>query len=219
MGGAGNRRRFIPPPPDELEATLRALDQYLQAPDSSLHPLIRAFVVHYQFEAIHPFADGNGRVGRLLFSLAIHHWLKLDLPWLYLSEYFHATRSDYIAHLYRVSTQGDWPGWLEYCLRGTIKQAAASLQRLKALNKLRIKYRRDLKREKRLPDIVERLFAAPLVRTVEVQKAYNVTYETARADMVKQQERGILSEVEGSRPKAFIAPAICEIADGDGSSG
>ena len=102
--GAGGR--FIPPPAHYLPECLEALEQSLAA-QTGIDPLIRAFMVHYQFEAIHPFNDGNGRVGRLLLSLHIYRSMELGSPWLYLSPFFERHKDDYIDSLFRVSAHND----------------------------------------------------------------------------------------------------------------
>ncbi len=103
----GRPARYIPPPPEHLSSCLSSLVDFMRS-DNDLDPLVRVFVVHYQFEAIHPFMDGNGRVGRLLLSLCARHWLQLSLPWLYMSEFFERNRDDYVSHLFRVSSNGEW---------------------------------------------------------------------------------------------------------------
>ena len=105
------------------------LEKYINTP-SPLDPLIRCFMVHYQFEAIHPFRDGNGRVGRVLLALMIYRWLGHSMPWLYLSAFFEKYRDEYIDNLYKVSTAGAWDGLIEFCLRGTFAQARDSIMRL-----------------------------------------------------------------------------------------
>ena len=102
IGGA----RFIPPPPMALSDPLRDLEQYMNCEKSKFDPLIDSFLVHYQFEAIHPFIDGNGRVGRLLLALMLQRKCGLSKPWLYMSGYFEAHRGAYMQHLFEISTRG-----------------------------------------------------------------------------------------------------------------
>src|SRR5205814_6708566 len=118
---------FIPPPPGEVEPCLAAWERFLH--ESNLPPLVTIGLAHYQFEAIHPFRDGNGRVGRLLITLFLIQRRILPSPLLYLSAFFEATRRDYYDGLSAVSERGDWPGWLNYFLRGVARQSEDALSR------------------------------------------------------------------------------------------
>src|SRR5205814_8696393 len=104
--------------------------------DRSLPPLYQAALMHYQFEAIHPFLDGNGRVGRLLITLFLVERKLLPTPLLYLSAFFEATRRDYYDRLLAVSQRGEWPGWIEYFLNGVARQAEDALSRAERINRL-----------------------------------------------------------------------------------
>lgn len=127
---------FVPPPPDALAELLSALERFLHLPSSEMPPLVKAALAHVQFETIHPFSDGNGRLGRLLIALILCNEGVLREPSLYLSLYFKRRRSDYYEHLNRVRTHGDWEGWLGFFLDGvaeTAQQAVDTAQRLLAL--------------------------------------------------------------------------------------
>ena len=215
IGGSG---RFIPPPPECIDDCLSLLIAYMANPNDDLEPLVRAFVVHYQFEAIHPFTDGNGRVGRVLLALCVSDWLKLTLPWLYMSEFYERNRDDYLQRLFRVSSNGEWDEWIEYCLEGAIEQARSSLARCNALIQKREEFRTKITDHgQRLHDITESLFAFPVVRTVDLPRKYSITYETARCDVRKLLDVGILKAIADSRPKAYVAAELMEIAYGEPS--
>lgn len=127
---------FVPPPPDALPDLLAALERFLHVPSSEMPPLVKAALAHVQFETIHPFSDGNGRLGRLLIALILCNEGVLREPSLYLSLYFKRRRADYYEHLNRVRTHGDWEGWLGFFLDGvaeTAQQAVDTAQRLLAL--------------------------------------------------------------------------------------
>ncbi|MCB0110043.1 MAG: Fic family protein, partial [Caldilineaceae bacterium] len=126
---------YMPPPVDEMKDSLSDFERYLSAVDD-YPPLIRLGLVHYQFEAIHPFLDGNGRIGRLLITLLLVHWDLLPLPLLYLSAYFEEHRQHYYDGLMNVSTQGNWHGWLTFFLTGVTEQAKDAIQRAKGLQDL-----------------------------------------------------------------------------------
>lgn len=137
IGGTrpGNAR-FVPPPPNEVETCMGALEAFLHNDNDSLPILVRAALAHVQFEIIHPFLDGNGRLGRLLIALLLHHGKLLAQPLLYLSLYFKQHRPVYYDLLDRVRTQGDWEAWVDFFLEGvaqTASGAVSTAQRLTAL--------------------------------------------------------------------------------------
>lgn len=126
---------FVPPPPDVVPAALSDLERWIHA-DDKLPPLVRAGLAHVQFETIHPFLDGNGRMGRLLISLLIEHWGLLPSPLLYLSLAFKRRQEEYYRRLSAVRTAGDWEGWAAYfleCVREAADDCVATAQRLFAL--------------------------------------------------------------------------------------
>ncbi len=207
-------RRFVPPPPESLSQCLSQLTEYLSdnkklSPD----PLVNAYMVHYQFEAIHPFVDGNGRVGRVLLSLCVGQWIPLGLPWLYMSEFFERSKEEYIKSLYQVSANGEWDEWITFCLNGTIETARNAVERCNRLRKVR-----DALSAKaaglgaRMHDIIDRLFEYPVIRTTDVRDRFGVSYETASVDMKKLVSAGILKQIEKSYPRAFAAPSILAVA-------
>lgn len=137
IGGTrpGNAR-FVPPPPQEVEACMAALEQFINLPAETTPVLIKAALAHVQFETIHPFLDGNGRLGRLLIALLLHHGRLLTQPLLYLSLYFKQHRQQYYELLDRVRTEGDWEAWTDFFLEGveqTAQGAVQTAQRLVAL--------------------------------------------------------------------------------------
>ena len=129
LGGTrpGNAR-FVPPPPQRVEDCMASLERAIHAKDGSLPVLVKAALAHVQFETIHPFLDGNGRVGRLLISLMLHDDRVLEQPLLYLSYYFKRHRDEYYRLLDLVRTEGDWEAWLEYFLEGVELTAGGAVQ-------------------------------------------------------------------------------------------
>ena len=121
---------YVPPPPHNLGEVLGAFETYLHK-DDTLSPLLRAGILHVQFETIHPYLDGNGRIGRLLVSLLLEHWKLLSRPLLYLSLFFKRHRGEYYRRLNAVRTEGDWEGWLDFFLDGiaTIADEAVATAR------------------------------------------------------------------------------------------
>lgn len=126
-GSRPGNARFVPPPPERVSDLLSDLDRWLHA-DDPLPPLVRAGLAHVQFETIHPFLDGNGRIGRLLITLLVEHWGLMDQPLLYLSLAFKRHRADYYASLAAVRTGGDWEGWLAFFLTCVIEAAEDGIQ-------------------------------------------------------------------------------------------
>jgi Fic family protein len=214
----GSDRRFIPPPPNEVMPCLDALEKYIHQ-KKGIEPLILCFMVHYQFETIHPFLDGNGRVGRLLLSLMIYQKCKISKPWLYLSAFFDKYKDEYINLLFQVSTEGNWDDWIAFCLRGTIEQSKDALNRLDKLLKLRIQYMEVLNQvggNIRLNRLVDHLFESPAITASQFSRMCGVQYNTARADIIRLVNANILSESDMlARPKIYFAPDILEIAYGE----
>jgi Fic family protein len=214
----GSDRRFIPAPPNEVMPCLDKLEKFIHQ-EKTIDPLIACFMVHYQFETIHPFLDGNGRVGRLLLSLMIYEQLQLNKPWLYLSSFFDKYKDEYINLLFQVSTTGNWQDWIAFCLRGTISQSKDALERFDRLLALRSKYM-DLLNQTggsvRLNRLVEYLFESPAVSVAQVAEICEIQYNTARSDIDRLITAKILVESDiTARPKIYFAPDILEIAYGD----
>lgn len=211
----GSNRRYNPPPADEIAGCMENLEKYTAAPDDDLDPLVRTFVNHYQFEAIHPFGDGNGRVGRLLLSLSICDSLKHSLPWLYVSEYCENNRNDYMSCLFHVSTSGQWDEWIEFCLHATIAQARDASTRITKLNELREKYQSQLEPTSKLHGVVDRLFKTGAIRIVDVQREFNVVYVTAKKYIQELVDKGMIIELPDAYPKTFYASEVFAVAYGD----
>lgn len=209
--GAGNR--FTPPPQEHLSALMGQLERELQA-ETSIDPLIRTFMIHYQFETIHPFRDGNGRVGRLLMALMIYRCCGFDMPWLYLSEYFERHKDDYIDGLFAVSAEGDWNRWIRLCLLATIDVGRATVTRINQLLEIKRRYEdriRAMHGRDRLVHIVPKLFASPMLKYSDLMSELGISYPTARGDMDAMVSAGILSDL-GGNPRTFYATDIFRVA-------
>jgi Fic family protein len=205
----GSDRRFVPPPPDRVENLIADLERYMNDPDPT-DCLIQAFLAHYQFETIHPFLDGNGRVGRLILSLMVYSKCGLQAPWLYLSSYFDRHKDEYIRCLYDVSTRGDWTSWVTLCLRATVSETTNALKRIDQLLALKTQYEEKLAREPRLSarlqQIVVSLLSSPLTTIPALAEKFGVSFPTAQADVRKLIELGILTESpRQSKPKYYIS--------------
>ena len=211
----GSSFRFVPPPPEDVMPCLDSMEKYFHRDDSKYDPLIDCFLAHYQFEAIHPFNDGNGRIGRLLLALMLQQNCQMTKPWLYLSEYFDRYRDEYIDNLFRISTTASWSQWVEYCLRATIAQAKATIVRCEKLLAVRETFSQRLVESGghvRLTQIVDQIFHNPFIRVADLPETLDVTYPTAKSDVERLAQVGILKKLPGVTPKTFYAPEVYSIA-------
>ena len=211
----GSEGRFVPPPSNYLAECLDLFEKYLYQ-EKSFDPLVEAFLVHYQFEAIHPFRDGNGRVGRLLLAIIIEDWCGLSGQWLYMSPYFERYKDEYIDRLFRISTDGDWIGWLRFCLQGVTAQSLDAQKRCSRLLELKEEYRQRLDRTAspgRIYQILEDLFIQPFTTAPWIKDKYQVSYPTARADLDRLMILDILSDLQLRlrRQKAYLCQDIFQI--------
>jgi Fic family protein len=214
----GSNHRFVPPPLDRLSGCLDTLEKYIHADLGEMDPLIKCFLIHYQFECIHPFLDGNGRVGRLILSLMMKLWCDFTKPWLYMSAFFEKNKEEYIGRLFKVSTEADWDGWIQFCLNGTVIQAKDTIQRCENLRTLLNEYHNRLSSsggDARLLKIITNLFKSPIVRIVDVAKILGVTYPTAKSDIGILVKIGILAEIPERKVKTYFCPEIFTIAYGN----
>ena len=211
----GVNKRFVPPPYLHLQSCLDAFESYLHLEDDTTDPLVRSLLAHYQFETIHPFRDGNGRVGRALLALMIQRECRMEQPLLYLSPYFEANRSEYVDRLFQVSASADWTGWLEFCLVGSIDQADDATKRCDGLLKARKLYDDKLQirgASIRMNQVLDALFSFPITSIPDVQKLINVSYPTAKKDVDVLQELGILSKIaDAKQPQRFMARQLIEL--------
>jgi Fic family protein len=211
---------YVPPPPERLWDCLDAFEKALHA-NHDLPPLIALACLHYQFEAIHPFVDGNGRVGRLLIGLLLCEWSLLPAPLLDLSAYFEPRRNEYYARLLSVSTAGDWVGWIEFFLRGVAIQAADAVCRVRRLQDLHRDYRvrvAAIRSSGLLAALVDALMDTPALTMRLAERLLGVSYRTARESVGKLVEAGILIEVTGrARGRVYLAhEVVAVLTDGAG---
>jgi Fic family protein len=213
----GTNRRFVPPPPTSIAECLAAFEKHLHE-KTPHHPLLDCFFAHYQFETIHPFADGNGRVGRLLLALMIRDRCQLSKPWLFLSEYLEHHKDQYCDRLFDVSAQGAWREWLEFCLHGVVDQCEATLKRCKRLQEIRENYLERLttiKGSLRLNRIISNLFRSPFVLIPDVVRDANIQFVTAKSDLEKLVRVNILHRLPHATQITYVAPEIYDAAYGD----
>ena len=204
---------FVPPPVPEMLEALGELELYLHR-DCPYPPLIRMGMIHAQFEVIHPFIDGNGRIGRLLLSLLLVYWNLLPMPLLYLSVYFERHRQDYYDLLLAVSSRSAWRDWLVFFLRGVAEQARDAIKRATRLQDLQAEWRTRLTQNRAstlLLRLMDSLFDSPLLTIPQAQKLLGVTYHSAQFNVAKLVKAGIIRQVgEASYGKTFLAELVLQ---------
>jgi Fic family protein len=197
------------PPPEEVEACMAALERFLHDDTLPYSPLIRAALAHLQFETVHPFPDGNGRIGRLLIALVLHHEGVLREPLLYLSLYLKQHRAEYYRLLDLVRQEGDWEAWLDFFLEGveqTSTGAVDTADRLLAL------FRHDAERIRTLGRraasalrVFDALRQRPLGTLPDLAARTGTSYPTAARAVESLQELGIVREISGRRRQRVFA--------------
>jgi Fic family protein len=220
IGGTrpGNAR-FVPPPPEVVPENLTALEQWVHSEDS-LPPLVRAGLAHVQFETIHPFLDGNGRVGRLLVTLLVEHWGVLSSPLLYLSVGFKRHRQSYYRRLTAVRSQGDWEGWTEFFLQCVIESAndgVTTAQRLFAV----VGADRDTASKHKSATVnslrlFELLAENPVLTLARVGDLLNATKPTSQKAIDALCAAGVLHEVTGrKRDRVYAWQSYIDVLGAD----
>lgn len=201
--------RFVPPPPQDMMEALGDLEHYLHA-DTQLPILLKVGLVHAQFETIHPFLDGNGRMGRLLITFLLCQRRILQRPLLYLSYYFHANKSEYYAHLQRVRGEGDWESWLKFFLAGVHDVAQEAAATTRNIVQLRETHRALVMKQFRRAsgagaELLEFLYKRPIVTVRGVMEATSQSFANANQLVARFVEYGILHEMtHQARNRRFI---------------
>ncbi len=206
--------KYVPPTPDVLMQCLGDLELFLQ--DRSLPTLVHSALVHYQFEAIHPFLDGNGRVGRLLIALLLIERNILSAPLLYLSAFFESTRDEYYRYLYSVSAHGQWHDWLLYFFNGVATQSADALSRSERINKLIVDWHAQVEQfnSSSISNIVAHLAANPFVTITKAAERLDVAYTTAQRALQKLELLHIVVETtQAKRDRVYCAQKILDILE------
>ncbi len=205
---------YIPPAPDVLMDCLGEWEKFLH--NQNIPPLVQAGLLHYQFEAIHPFLDGNGRVGRLLIILFLIERKVLAAPILYLSAFFEATQSEYYSRLLAVSQNSQWNLWLEYFLNGIARMSEDVLSRAERINLLIQNWRETIagQKPKILFDAIGLLAENPFWTKKKIAERLNVAFTTARRAINLLEEKEIISQIDqAQRDRVFCATAIMNILD------
>ncbi len=194
---------FVPPPPDRVPALLADLERFIHEARPKLPPLVRVALVHLQFETIHPFLDGNGRIGRLLIAALMEQWGLLTQPVMYVSGYLKQHQSEYYRRLSSVRTEGDWEAWVAFFLEAVATAAQEAERGIVAVATLIAADRRRLLEAPRVGVIVLRLFellpVMPRFTIEQVRLALETTFPTATAAVMLLQELGIVTEITGQK--------------------
>jgi len=206
-----------------MKQSLSDWEKYLHSnPDEP--PLIQCALMHYQFETIHPFVDGNGCLGRLLITFFLCEKGFLSQPLLYLSEFFERYRDEYYRQLLDVSQKGNWRGWLEYFLQGVIEQSKNAMETARIILDTYEKYREMIHSEKKkMPRVVFRLideiFATPVISISALSRKWKVDYRSVRLGVLRLVALGVLKEVTNrKRNKLYVATELMEVLSSNPST-
>ncbi len=207
---------FVPPPPERVAALLAALERYIHAPRPTAPPLVRIALIHAQFETIHPFLDGNGRIGRLLIAALLELWGLLPEPLMYLSGYLKQHQAEYYRRLSAVRLEGDWEGWVSFFLEGVAAAASEAERGIVAVASLVASDRRRLLAAPKAGAASLRLFeqlpTMPRFTIAQVQQKLSTTFPTATAAVVLLEELGIVTELTGlKKNRSFGYQAYVEL--------
>lgn len=216
IGPAGttlNSATYVPPHHDELITILGNWELYLHKPIQLT--IVQCAIQHYQFEAIHPFLDGNGRVGRLLISLFLIEKGILPQPLLYLSAFFEQHRDEYYSRLLAVSQKGDWDGWIKFFLRAVITQSKHAIESARLLIDKREAYRILLQEDKKMRTyigLVDFIFVKPYFNVQQAAEVLNISYNTASKGVNLFEKMGLIEEITGlSRNRIYVAKELLSL--------
>jgi len=213
---------FVPPNPVQLPDHLQAWERYLDSDDADF--LLQTAVVHAQFELLHPFKDGNGRIGRILIPLFLFQKRALSQPMFYLSEYLEAHREDYYARLKAISADGDWNGWIAFFLQAIVAQAGTNSARVTAIQSLYEEMKlaiQEATRSQYTVHVLDAIFSKPIFRssdvTAQLKREFGIHEKTTPGLLRQMRDAGILRELQagsGRRPATLCFPRLINLAEG-----
>ncbi|WGL15811.1 Fic/DOC family N-terminal domain-containing protein [Microbulbifer bruguierae] len=222
IGPAGCTREeatFVPPIPLQLPGYLKKWEQYLRGNDFDV--LAQAAIVHAQFELLHPFKDGNGRIGRLLIPLFLYSKKRLSSPMFYLSDYLESNRAEYYQRLANISAQGDWTGWIKFFLRAVVQQAETNLRcvrRIMALYEETKANIREITHSQHGQQLLDGIFDRPIFNAADFSQRTGINKQTLQG-LLRQltKDKGpliVLQEGQGRRPSIYAFPQLLNICEG-----
>ncbi len=219
IGAPGNPEaaRFVPPKWQDVEAHLQVFEAYANSNDKDA--IVQLAILHAQFEIIHPFNDGNGRMGRIIMPLFLCFKGVLSSPMLYLSEYFESDRDNYYERLQAITDRGEWAEWIAYFLRAVIEQSSKNIEkakRVQALHDARKQTMRDVTKSRYSIDALDCIFHMPVFNTAVFKKRSGIPAKTADRilkELVKSGVIDILERGAGVRPTIYAFPELLAIVE------
>jgi len=208
---------YTPPPADKIPELMSAWERFQNEGAEGIDPLVKAVLLHYQFEAIHPFPDGNGKPGRILLVLSLIQDGFLKLPVLYLSAFINRNRAEYYRLLSAVTEEAAWAEWTRFMIRGIVEQARATAGTLRSISAL---YARQRERIRALPgkgsmaDIAEAIFKFPVLSPVFLAREIGIHYTTASRCLKILEDAGILEHMEMGKYQLYIHKELIEAING-----
>ncbi len=219
LGDTIERARFVPPSPLILPERLEEWERYLQLETED--PILQAAIAHAQFEILHPFKDGNGRIGRMLVPLLLYQRKALSRPMFYLSEYLEARRDVYYDQLLAITETGDWQGWLEFFIHAVVNQAENNLSKVRAIRDLYEASRQqfaETTRSQFAGAAVDAFFQRPIIRANDFLEVAGFKTRVTANTMLRQLEgAGLIRRVRegaGPKPAIYALPELINIAEG-----
>ncbi|ELY49071.1 filamentation induced by cAMP protein fic [Natronorubrum bangense JCM 10635] len=207
------KRPFVPPTPEALAGLMQSLESYIQM-GGQYHPLIDAAIIHYFFETVHPFSDGNGRLGRLLIILYLASEGYLESPYIYPSAYFNRHKVEYVERMRAVSEEGEWEEWLMFFLEGLRSQAEKSYGRTHQLRELQERYETEYSGTTNTDKFARQLLQYPYFRAPDLLEYLDVSRRTAYKIVGNLEEDGLIEEVTGKqRGKEYKAVDVFDILE------
>lgn len=215
------KARFVPPSPLVLNSALEEWQTYIGL--TTEDPVLQTAVAHAQFEILHPFKDGNGRIGRMLIPLVLYQRRALSRPMFYMSEYLEAHRDDYYDRLLGITAHKDWHGWLTFFLQGMVEQAEANLAKVKSIRDLYEETKRsviDLTHSQYAMAVVDAFFTRPIISGTTFAQVAGFNNRVTANNMLRLLEsNGIITKIRGGSgrtPAIYAFPRLLNIAEGKG---
>ncbi|MUV85417.1 HTH domain-containing protein [Natronomonas sp. CBA1123] len=206
-------RPFVPPPPEALDALMQSLEGYVRM-GGQYHPLVDAAIIHYFFETVHPFSDGNGRLGRLLIILYLTSQGYLESPYIYPSAYFNRHKVEYVERMRAVSDEGAWNEWFQFFLEGLRSQAETSYDRTHQLRELQERYEKEYPGNTKTDQFARQLLQYPYFTAPDLVEYLDVSRRTAYKVVDNLESDGLIEEVTGKeRGKEYKAVDVFNILE------
>jgi Fic family protein len=205
---------YMPPAANRIPALVSDLEKFIHDNKTELDPILKTIIAHYQFEAIHPFGDGNGRTGRILMVLCLTHYGLLDLPVLFISGYINTHKIEYYDAIREVTDNGDWAGYINYMLKAFTEQAVESTEILLKIKDLHEEVKRKIRKD--LPkiysrDLIDAIFSQPFMTPTRYGEILKVTYQTGSSHLKNLEKIGIMQSVKVGKYLFFANVALLEL--------